>query len=409
MVRSYRDPSESYVKEAVRLGMTDPAVVVLGKPWTREEKQSFIDKLNSLLPSVQKEHKEEKTRLKRVGLKARQIQEGVPILRDVPAGLKQGVEELGALLQRVAGGPGTKSADTMVREAQEREEAYALADTADKVPDFLQRGVRGAVRSVALAVPGGLVAGPYGAIGLPSLAVGNRAITEARDAGLIGGQLHEYVGIQAGLEALFASVFQVAGKGGLESIFRRGITRAGWKGALKQGARATGWEIPEEMLTEYSQALSDKFYGIDPTEWSLEQAGRIFIDTLTQTTLATGAISSVSSVANQEAIKNREKYAKSLGRQHGLGEEASLRAMDKAARGKNFNEALGKELLEERALTKIGLAEWIVESPENLEAARELAEHTSPFRFETFNLFWFSRSPGRWRFPSYFGFRSWFW
>jgi hypothetical protein len=328
----YTKPDAVNVKAALKMGFDNPELIAWGQEWTADQQREYIEEFNRLLPDVQKKFDEEKAEMRRKGLSVRRaLADETPILRSLKQALIQGGGELVALAQRPFS---EEKADKTIRALQEEEEISSYADTYDSIPDFLQRGVRGAGRSLAVAIPGALAAGPYGAIGLASASVANRSITEGKDAGLKGADLNKYVGTQAGLEALFASVFQSFGKGGFESLLGGGITRAGWRGALKQGARATGWEIPEEMITEYSQALNEKFRGVDPTKWTGDQIGRIFIDTLTQTTLAVGAVSVASSVANQQALKARDKTAENYADLFGWDKETALQVIDRAVKSK---------------------------------------------------------------------------
>lgn len=378
MPRPYEDPTMEYVTAMTQRGITNPNIVVMGKSWTDDEKRSFVTKFNSLLPEVQKADEKKRAEAKRMGLAAHTVQESTPILRDIEQGFRQGVSGIASLLRRPFD---PEEADAIIRQSQFQEQAHSVADLYGSIGETLPRGIRGAARSITEMTPGALVAGPYGAIAVTSTSVANRAITEGKDAGLTGGDLFAYVGTQGALEALFAATFQRFGMGGLESLMGRGITRSGVKGMFKEGGKALFHESLEELPTEFAQALNEKFHGVDPTEWSMDQAKRIFIDTMVQTTLATGAISGVSSAVNQQALKEREEFAGGLAEQFGIDQESALRMLDRASKRKgDFMEAIGEEMLEERLLTTEGLAEWVQESPENQAAAQELAQHKSPSR-----------------------------
>lgn len=372
MPSDYEEPTIEYVEEAVRQGITDPRFLTIGKKWLDDEKAQYINKFTELLPQAQRNIETERLQAQQVGERMIKTQiEGLPpIARDISSSLEQGITGLLSLISRPIS---DEFAEAATHDQMIEEQAQALLDPLTPIPDILERGIRGAGRSVTEMLPGALIGGPYGAIALASLSVGNRAITEARDAGLKGSRFYTYVGGQAALEALFASVFQAFGRGGIESLMGKGITRAGIKGAIRQGSVALAEELPEEIMTEFAQALNEKLHGVDPTKWTWDQVKRIFLDTMVQTTIATGAISVASSAARQQALKDRDAIAESLSEQFGWDKDTSLRILERASTSKNFEETLGEEIDEEKKLTIEGLAEWVYSSPENMNAAINIA------------------------------------
>lgn len=180
-------------------------------------------------------------------------------------------------------------ADRMNRFAQAVEQVQAEREAGGVVPDILQRGVRGAGRSLTTMAGAGMVGGPYAAIAAAVGQESNRAITEGRDAGLKGGKLASYAVAQGIVEGLPAAVMQKIGMGGAETLASgRGAVGIGIREGLKRLGISFAQELPEELVTEIGHNLAAKVSQVGPEALSMDSLTRTVADTTVQTALTIG-------------------------------------------------------------------------------------------------------------------------
>lgn len=179
-------------------------------------------------------------------------------------------------------------ADRMNRFAESVEQAAREREAGGVVPDIIQRGARGAARSLTSMVGAGMVGGPVAAIGTAAVQEGNRAITEGRDKGLRGSKLAGYTVAQGTIEAMPALVMHRLGMGGLESMVAgKKAVSAGVQEGAKRVGKAFAQELPEELITELSHNVASAVAGTDPNALSLESLKATAADTTVQTLMAT--------------------------------------------------------------------------------------------------------------------------
>lgn len=206
------------------------------------------------------------------GIKAYAIEAGADIVSPIARLLGQG-----------------EYADRMNRFAQAVEQVQAEREAGGVVPDILQRGVRGAGRSLTTMAGAGMVGGPYAAIAAAVGQESNRAITEGRDAGLKGGKLASYAVAQGIVEGLPAAVMQKIGMGGAETLASgRGAVGIGIREGLKRLGISFAQELPEELVTEIGHNLAAKVSQVEPEALSMDSLTRTVADTTVQTALTIG-------------------------------------------------------------------------------------------------------------------------
>ena len=192
-----------------------------------------------------------------------------------------------ALLARMGGED--KYADKFIRMSQAIEQAQQETEKGGVVPDILQRGVRGAGRSVTTMLGAGMVAGPYGAISMAAAQEANQAITEGRDAGLKGASLAGYAVQQGIIEGAPAIVMQKLGLGGAETMAGgKGVVAIGVKAGMKRLGLSLLQELPEELITELGHSVSSSISGVSPDALSASNIGDTIADTTVQTILTVG-------------------------------------------------------------------------------------------------------------------------
>jgi len=184
-------------------------------------------------------------------------------------------------------------ADAMNRWTATMEQAQRQREEGGPVPDIIQRGVRGAGRSMLPMVVAARVGGSYAAIGVAAAQEANRAITEGKDAGLKGWDLAQYAVVQGVVEALPAIVMQKFGWGGAETLAaKKGLIA----GSIRDGLKALGVsfarEVPEEVVTELSHDVAAKLAGVQEGELT-EGWGNIIKETVVQTGFTVGGLGGV--------------------------------------------------------------------------------------------------------------------
>jgi len=378
----YRKPSPAMMDEYLRMGVRDPAIILgVKNEWTQAEKEEWANTFRSeIRPAEQRARDEDRRRRQayreqvRLAAEARAVGERPVLARDIAQGIRGGVADIASLTARPFA---PDAADMVTRTMQREEQAHAIAEKGGVIPDILQRGLRGATRSLTQA---SLLSplGPYGIIAGFGLSRGNQAITEANDAGLTGKKKWGYVGRAAAIEGGIAAAFQLVGAGGLEKVLGGGqqLTRAGLKEVLKQTGVAMLQELPEENLTEildqYNQAAAGLGEGVT---W--ESALDIIKNTTIQTAMAVGFASGYRGIGAQEALRNQDALAKDLAQSFGIPEARVREAIQNSAKAKDFDAALGRKLEEESLKADLGVALW---ARRNREQAGELRDIEAPSR-----------------------------
>lgn len=225
-------------------------------------------------------------------------------------------------------GPG---ADKFNIESQAIQQGAQLAAEDDWLPDISQ-AVSGVTSSLATGIPAGMAGGPAGWIGDAATRAYDMALTRGQQAGLSGGKLHGYAASQAAPEAIIAGVFQRFAPG-LEKYFaKEGAKQAAKRGiaaALKQLGIRTAQEIPEELLIEGSQSLSDYVSGVDPEALTAENLGESAYQVLLQTAMMTGTVAAPSVYRGaQESIEARRLSAPPPPIDPGQARQTALAAMN---------------------------------------------------------------------------------
>ena len=159
--------------------------------------------------------------------------------------------------------------------------AGAAARGAAGVAEGAAQGAGAAARG-ALGAAGGSA---YGAIGLASAQEANNAMTEGTDAGLEGSALAGYVASQGLIEALPATVMQRLGLGGVEAMIAGPAIRGGIKAGFIEAIKATGKEIPEELVTEVLHAVAREYSNVDPHALDSDRLSSLIADTVLSTVI----------------------------------------------------------------------------------------------------------------------------
>ncbi len=379
----YRSPSDTEIQEYYRLGIRDPREISDAMPWTPEQKRNFAEKFKKgfykardAVSRAEKERKEMRERNLDISADAYIRGAQTPIIRDISPTLRNAGLQLGSLAMRPFD---SEAADVLNREVSRDGEVSALADRSDIVPDILQSGARGAMDSVLKATALSPL-GPYGIIGGFAVSEANSALTEAKDAGLTGKELRNHVGRTALIEGGVAGVFQLAGIGGLEKLLGtgKGLTRSGFKAWLKHAGKATFLEeLPEEVITEITHGFNNVWSGVDPEEMSMDKAFQILKHTTVQTVMSMGATSSVHGAIQQKSLKQKEQLVSGFAELYGWNDEKVQEIVNRASNANgDFSENLGREVVNEAAVSPMGLAEWAIDNPEKADVLAQIEKPT---------------------------------
>jgi hypothetical protein len=267
----------------------------------------------------------------------------VPVIRNPAMGAFQGLTDIAGLEQRARGND--TQAEAMARLAQGGEIVGE-----QRSPGALPRAVRGAARSMSVAVPAGIAgmaipgAGPYLAILAGSGTSGNAAYQEALDKGLGQGEALSYAVDSALAEGLPEVVMQKVGLGGLEKVFgnQTRAARAGILSAMKEVGIDTAQELAGEYAAEFGQNLISKLHGVDPNALSAEQTLATLRDTTLQTIISMGATrapriagGTYQTVSGEAANQRRAEWA-----------DKAMRTIDLYQRGQRGEMPIGGTLLD---------------------------------------------------------------
>lgn len=218
------------------------------------------------------------------GLAEKGKQRGV--VGNVAAGLYEGGQHIGSMVQRAAGLP--ERAEETLDKSSQYEQELQKGDTG--IAGEVARTTRGVLSSAITSVTGAAIGGAPGAIFFASGSEMNSAINEGKKAGLEGADLNYYVMRTGAIEAGPASFMQAIGLPGAEGViakvFGKGVKEPAKRGilsALKSLGFSTATEIPEELVTEIGHNINTGLSGVDPNALSGEQ----LFDTVYNTTLQT--------------------------------------------------------------------------------------------------------------------------
>jgi len=191
------------------------------------------------------------------------------------------------------------------------EAAAQKRDEQGIVPSIVKRGIRGAASTLPSSIIAARAGGPYAALGLAAVQEGDRAITEAKQAGLQGWDVAKYAATQAAIEGGIGAVFQRFGFGGLEDSLGkagRDVVNQSIGQALKQAGAKTLQELPEELVTEIGHNVASKLSGVDRDALTPEALTRTIAETAVQTIITMGAAESPNIAF---AVSNRFEQARS--------------------------------------------------------------------------------------------------
>lgn len=252
--------------------------------------------------------------------------------RNIAVGLSQAGLDFNSLVARLSGLLGNEeaaaAADQLNRMAQSLGQSQAMAaETSGAAPAIVQRGVTSTARSLATMAPAATVGGGPGAIALFGAVRTNQAITEGRDRGLKGAELAKYAATAGAIEAGVASIFQMAGLGGLEAVGLKQAVYLGLGKAMKQIGVKTLQEIPEEVITEVLDNVNQATQGKDPEQLKPSVLAQTVADTVVATIMSVGAaegtaqVSAAGNVAVRDIVTQRAE-------QRALREEARQSAIE---------------------------------------------------------------------------------
>jgi hypothetical protein len=211
-------------------------------------------------------------------------------LRPFYKGFAQAGGDVISMAQRATGSDA--AADETLGDSGDIEQA-----TAALYPGDVARAFGTASRTLPGSMAAGMAGGVPGAIAYGAATAGNIAISEGRRAGLKGKELAGYAAMHAALEGAVAGMFSKVGFGGYEKMFGQPLSRGFYEGAKQAGFR-TLEEIPEELITEFAQAATDKIFGVDPSGWSYEQVSELAKDTTLSTIAMMGMAESARGAAS---------------------------------------------------------------------------------------------------------------
>lgn len=223
--------------------------------------------------------------------------------------LESGFSQAGlGLMSLGARATGWGDADAINRESSSLGQAADTVAAQDKIPDILQRGVRGVAASLPPMLVGGLAGGGgalggVGAIALGATMEGNQAYTEGKDRGLEGEDLNAYATMRGVVEGGIAGTFQALGMGGAEAMFKpavAGIAKQGVKQWLKGFMKETFNELSEENLTELSHMITERaLIADDESHITPEKLVSTLGDTTVQTLITMGVMKAGQHVAQK--------------------------------------------------------------------------------------------------------------
>lgn len=176
-------------------------------------------------------------------------------------------------------------ADSMNRYNQAVDEVSRQYAPTEGIAGFADRASRSALSTVpTMAVAGG-VGGMPGILGTLGMQTYDRELTTARDAGLPEAEAQSKARMHALNEVAVTSVFNRFAPG-LEGMFGKAGSnevKRGFGAAVKDFAKTTGQELPEEIIVELLNNTINAAYGTDPNALS----GENIADTIYETTAAT--------------------------------------------------------------------------------------------------------------------------
>jgi hypothetical protein len=198
------------------------------------------------------------------------------------------------------------------------EKAASELEEGGVIPDWLQQGVRGTVRSMvpqaaaAYVAPTSKLAQLTSAISTASSIEMSGAATEGKKAELSGYDLAKYVASEGAIEALPAAIFSAAGMHGAEGAFLRAANPGkaakffaeGVKRGLAKMGLELGSELVEENITEIGHALNTAAQGVDET--ADDDLWGVVAQTSIQTTIQMLASGGVSSAIRSKARGERK-------------------------------------------------------------------------------------------------------
>lgn len=278
-----------------RLPWENDPIVEDEKPWESDKEASPSDMLDEF------------DRQKEMRRNVESVNKDGTVLRNIKTGVQQGLNELGALAERVTGPvndaiqrwyTGEEPSDPQGMfspEARHDNTAYLerVAQEADRQggSPTLGKGIRSAASSTtqmagaAALAPGSSVA----MIGLPAAITAESSYADARKQGMSQWDSIEYGVVQGTIEGGLTALFQKFAPG-VEGIFlgKQAIGQ-GIKDALKIAGKSTVDELREEVAVSLAQQIPAKLYGLDPNATDPQKLYETVKDTVVATLLMSGA------------------------------------------------------------------------------------------------------------------------
>ncbi len=326
--------------------------------WNNEKEQLFrkIYSHMSINPQMGEDRVAKEVRKRKVEEIADDYAQSIPIVREIYSASRNTTQDLASAMSRLFGD--YEGAEEIIEQQELVGEAGHKVNTESPygIGEFGEH-LKGAGRSV-LTTAALSPAGPVGIYAGFSGVRGNQAISEADKAGLKGGEKWGYVGRAAAIEFFFEGVLHRIGFGGMEKLFAGGgkLTKPGVIAFLKHSGLITSEEEIGEIATELTDALNQKFSGVDPNALEPERLWKLTKDTFIQTLMATNFTTGIQGITSQAALKNKEAYISNVASQYGFSDEFVRKAFDIASseKGRFDHKAFGKEMVEAYEATPEG-------------------------------------------------------
>lgn len=258
--------------------------------------------------------------------------------------------------------------------AQQQAQVLAQAEEAVDPSEFGHQA-RGVISSGAqMAANTGIAhltkTGTAGVAVLNGIQQADQSLTEARHAGFgekaAVGHAVAMGAIETGITLLANKYLPTGEKLGLSTL-KGDLLKGGFKTALVDVLKSVVGENAEELATNFLQKYVEKLDGVDRKEWTLQEAGDLFKDTVIQTTATVGLfgggkIGTVGYQQMQRAARYATVQAVQAGRrgqqqvaatwQQQANQQAAVGATEASARAHEFLSGLTPEALQQLALVR---------------------------------------------------------
>ncbi len=189
-----------------------------------------------------------------------------------------------------------------------------IEETVGADPGAIASVGRGVTRSLTKVLAAGKAGGAWAIIGLMTVDRANQAFGFAVEEGLSPEAARDYA-LRAGLiEGAITTAFQVAGAGGLESLYRQSAA-SGVKAATKAVGVTLLAELPENLIIEAGQAINDEMSGLDPEALTYESLRNRAASTTVSTIAGVMALSAGKVIRSRQIGLDNVQAAKDMRQQ----------------------------------------------------------------------------------------------